>query len=675
MLMNAAGMNSGSYASLLQKHPNKKLVRISELRSDEIMEGAAVAIPLSAVEEVSARFENTLYGYFIGNRLAFPLVENYTKNTWASSALRKEEIKKAPVWVKMHHVPIAAYSEVGLSLIITQIGCPIMLDSYTSNMCVRSWGKNKYARALIEVSVDRDLMESIVITIPLGKGKGHTLATIEIEYEWKPPVCSICKIFDHTNDKCPKHPKVLTTKVKDNDEFIEPIKEVEEVNVHDKSCDQESVVHKDNDMMLKNKFAVLNDDVENGGARVYEPSHNNIVNTSDSEEVDEEIFIEDDRRKQVDSMRASTPNDTDSNLVRLCSSVFRHWEWTSNGVACTKGSRIIMGWNQNERQSLWSNLDLHKLYVRNRSWCLMGDFNAALFLDDLATGSSNIDISMWEFKACVENIEVIDIQQVGLKFTWNQKPKGKDGILKKLDRVLTNLEFNDLFQGVHAIFQLYRISDHSPVVLKIPWQVVKIHVSQSRIDVVSNSDGVLFENDHVLEAFVAHYEAFLGHLGTVFVLNVTDLFVTSLDVNNANDMIRMVSVTEIKNAMFSMGNEKSPGPDGFTAAFFKEAWDIVGKDVILVVRKFFINGKLLKELNHTIITLIPKVSTPARKAYDTVDWSFLRMILVGFGFHERMVGWIMECVTTTSFSICVNGSLQGYFKGKRDLRQGDLLSP
>ncbi|GJW00222.1 ribonuclease H-like domain-containing protein, partial [Tanacetum coccineum] len=43
-----------------------------------------------------------------------------------------------------------------------------------------------------------------------------------------------------------------------------------------------------------------------------------------------------------------------------------------------------------------------------------------------------------------------------------------------------------------------------------------------------------------------------------------------------------------------------------------EAWDIVGNDVMLVVRKFFINGKLLKELNHTIIALIPKVSSPAR---------------------------------------------------------------
>ncbi|KAK9073221.1 hypothetical protein SSX86_007545 [Deinandra increscens subsp. villosa] len=64
-----------------------------------------------------------------------------------------------------------------------------------------------------------------------------------------------------------------------------------------------------------------------------------------------------------------------------------------------------------------------------------------------------------------------------------------------------------------------------------------------------------------------------------------------------------------------------------------------------------------------------------QKAYDTVDWSFLRKILVGFGFHQTMVEWLMVCVTSPSYSICINGDTHGYFKGKKGLRQGDPLSP
>ncbi|GJZ68116.1 hypothetical protein Tco_0631356 [Tanacetum coccineum] len=50
-------------------------------------------------------------------------------------------------------------------------------------------------------------------------------------------------------------------------------------------------------------------------------------------------------------------------------------------------------------------------------------------------------------------------------------------------------------------------------------------------------------------------------------------------------------------------------------------------------------------------------------------------ILMGFGFHHRMIHWIMECVSYTSFSLSVNGTLHGYFMGQHGLRQGDHMSP
>ncbi|GJX65786.1 RNA-directed DNA polymerase, eukaryota, reverse transcriptase zinc-binding domain protein [Tanacetum coccineum] len=63
------------------------------------------------------------------------------------------------------------------------------------------------------------------------------------------------------------------------------------------------------------------------------------------------------------------------------------------------------------------------------------------------------------------------------------------------------------------------------------------------------------------------------------------------------------------------------------------------------------------------------------KAYDTVNWEFLKTALQRFGFHASMIKWIMICLTTASFSICINGDIHGFFKGKRGLRQGDPMSP
>nr|GEZ13934.1 hypothetical protein [Tanacetum cinerariifolium] len=63
--------------------------------------------------------------------------------------------------------------------------------------------------------------------------------------------------------------------------------------------------------------------------------------------------------------------------------------------------------------------------------------------------------------------------------------------------------------------------------------------------------------------------------------------------------------------------------------------------------------------------------THNQKAHNTIDWGFLRSFLIDFGFHLTMVNWIMECVTSTSFSLTINGPLHGYVKGKWGLCQGD----
>jgi hypothetical protein len=199
-----------------------------------------------------------------------------------------------------------------------------------------------------------------------------------------------------------------------------------------------------------------------------------------------------------------------SKLFKICKNVFKKWEWTSNGNVCDKGARIILGWdadildvvvlcqmdqvmnvqlifkltkkvllcsivyaanNYISRRVLWNDLGKFMAVVRSDPWVILGDFNCTLSLEDKLCSSSSIDVAMREFKACVEYIEVEDVNGVGLHYTWTQKPKNCVGILRKLDRVMANLPFHDIFPGTCAIFQPYRVSDHSPCVLKIPMQI------------------------------------------------------------------------------------------------------------------------------------------------------------------------------------------------------------
>ena len=72
----------------------------------------------------------------------------------------------------------------------------------------------------------------------------------------------------------------------------------------------------------------------------------------------------------------------------------------------------------------------------------------------------------------------------------------------------------------------------------------------------------------------------------------------------------MITNEEIKRSMFSIDNSKAPGPDGFSSLFFKRTWSIIGREVCDAIVDFFSSGCLLREINCTILALVPKVPNP-----------------------------------------------------------------
>ncbi|CAN0918247.1 LINE-1 retrotransposable element ORF2 protein [Linum grandiflorum] len=76
-------------------------------------------------------------------------------------------------------------------------------------------------------------------------------------------------------------------------------------------------------------------------------------------------------------------------------------------------------------------------------------------------------------------------------------------------------------------------------------------------------------------------------------------------------LIRPLSLSEIKAATFSIGVNQSPRSDGFNSSFFQKYWNLIKPDLFRAVSSFFSSGIMLKNINHSIISLIPKVATPS----------------------------------------------------------------
>ena len=63
------------------------------------------------------------------------------------------------------------------------------------------------------------------------------------------------------------------------------------------------------------------------------------------------------------------------------------------------------------------------------------------------------------------------------------------------------------------------------------------------------------------------------------------------------------------------------------------------------------------------------------KAYNLVEWGFLRQIMLKLGFDPRWVHLAMETITTASYSVLINGEPRGFITPLRGIRQGDPISP
>lgn len=76
---------------------------------------------------------------------------------------------------------------------------------------------------------------------------------------------------------------------------------------------------------------------------------------------------------------------------------------------------------------------------------------------------------------------------------------------------------------------------------------------------------------------------------------------------DAKDLIRPITMEEIKEAVWDCGSFKVPDPDGFNFLFLKNAWEILTNNFKKIIDDFCDRERLSKGVNNFFLTLIPKV--------------------------------------------------------------------
>ncbi|KAL0283738.1 UNVERIFIED_CONTAM: Retrovirus-related Pol polyprotein from type-2 retrotransposable element R2DM, partial [Sesamum radiatum] len=406
----------------------------------------------------------------------------------------------------------------------------------------------------------------------------------------------------------------------------------------------------------------------------------------------------------------------------------------------------------------------------NEPWLVGGDFNTVLDASEVCGQSGDIRGAAEEFQGCLQATGLITLPMQGERFTWHNCSRDSRSLWKRLDRLLVNDRWLTNWPSTTYASLTARTSDHSPLILRgdttaravgmfrfdnylarstefTPsvqrvWQhrivgtamyavTRKLKALKPIFRAQRRKKGDLSNNvPWRLGFWRRHRICWLG-IGTALSFYIwnsvvnwpRDRFIDLrhlrpwarhiLTETEAEALVLPVSPDEVKQALFDIDESKAPGPDGYSAGFFKAAWPVIGGEVTQAIRDFFQTGhyqdsgaanagdsghthqpfservrpgraigdnillaqELFSGYNQKHLPPRCALKVDLRKAYDTVEWDFLTAVLILFGFPEQFIQWIVECVTTPSFSVCLNGAPHGFFKGARGLRQGDPMSP
>ncbi|XP_020266029.1 uncharacterized protein LOC109841500 [Asparagus officinalis] len=282
---------------------------------------------------------------------------------------------------------------------------------------------------------------------------------------------------------------------------------------------------------------------------------------------------------------------------------------------------------------LWDDLMAFKRNVSG-PWPVGGDFNAILNSEEKLGGTQITDSEVEDFQNFIDTSQLKHIKSTGCFFTWSNKQDASTRVWSRLDKILVNEDWIFQYTSSQMDFLMPYCSDHSPGLLtvgdeglitrekehirkytklldcensfhrqkaNIKWglqghkstqyfhAVMKNKRHHNRVLSIYTENGIrITDTQDIISEFIQYYKKLLG---TIIPTTPPDPVVISkgpiLSSNQRIELSKPVTREEIRQAVFTMSDGKAPGPDGFSASFFKAAWEVINEDIFMAVEEFF----------------------------------------------------------------------------------------
>nr|GEY51299.1 RNA-directed DNA polymerase, eukaryota, reverse transcriptase zinc-binding domain protein [Tanacetum cinerariifolium] len=265
-----------------------------------------------------------------------------------------------------------------------------------------------------------------------------------------------------------------------------------------------------------------------------------------------------------------------------------------------------------EKRTLWNFLSL--LISRWDGECLvMGDFNE-VHCDEERLGTVFNVLGENAFNDFILNSNLLDVRLDGYSFTWSHRSASK---MSKLDRFLISDGFHSSFPHMSGICLDRHLSDHRPILFRDV--CIDYGATPFRFNGMVRFKKKLQHLKKEIRSWVIERKK--QNMGYIYDIKskLHELDV-SIDQGGANAdilasrrnfvyiLLKGSKSRPLIGAVWGCGEDKSPGPDGFTFEFFRKFWDLIGSDFCVAVKWFFDHSSFSRGCNSLFVALIPKNS-------------------------------------------------------------------